>query len=113
MLKLIRAFLTAGVLEGGLVNAVDEGTPQGGPMSPLLSNIVFDELDRELEQRGLRLVRDERYAIHHDEDQARGERLQERGGAGGGAEVSGRPDESRNGGLRPRRSGGSRSECGH
>jgi RNA-directed DNA polymerase len=57
MLKLIRAFLTAGVLEGGLVMAVDEGTPQGGPLSPLLSNIVLDELDQELARRGLRFVR--------------------------------------------------------
>jgi RNA-directed DNA polymerase len=57
MLKLIRAFLTAGVLEDGLVNPVDEGTPQGGPLSPLLSNIVLDEFDRELEQRGLRFTR--------------------------------------------------------
>lgn len=57
MLKLIREFLTAGVMEGGLVNAVDEGTPQGGPLSPLLSNIVLDELDRELEVRGHRFVR--------------------------------------------------------
>jgi len=57
VLKLIRAFLTAGVMEEGLVNPVDEGTPQGGPLSPLLSNIVLDELDRELERRGLRFVR--------------------------------------------------------
>jgi RNA-directed DNA polymerase len=57
LLKLIRAFLTAGVMEGGLVSAVDEGTPQGGPLSPLLSNIVLDELDRELERRGLRFAR--------------------------------------------------------
>lgn len=57
MLKLIRAFLCAGVMEGGLVSPIDEGTPQGGPLSPLLSNIVLDELDRELEQRGHRFVR--------------------------------------------------------
>lgn len=57
MLKLIRAFLKAGVMEGGLVSPVDEGTPQGGPLSPLLSNIVLDEFDRELERRGLRFVR--------------------------------------------------------
>jgi RNA-directed DNA polymerase len=57
MLRLIRAFLTAGVLEKGLVSPVDEGTPQGGPLSPLLSNIVLDEFDRELEQRGLRFAR--------------------------------------------------------
>ncbi len=52
LLKLIRAFLNAGVLEDGLVSPTDEGTPQGGPLSPLLSNLVLDELDRELERRG-------------------------------------------------------------
>src|SRR5215813_9736019 len=57
MLKLIRAFLEAGVMENGLVSAVDEGTPQGGPLSPLLSNLVLDELDRELERRQHRFVR--------------------------------------------------------
>jgi len=57
LLKLIRAFLRAGVMEGGLVSPVDEGTPQGGPLSPLLSNIVLDELDRELGRRGLRFAR--------------------------------------------------------
>ncbi len=57
MLKLIRAFLKAGVMENGLGGPVDEGTPQGGPLSPLLSNIVLDEFDRELERRGLRFAR--------------------------------------------------------
>jgi len=57
VLKLIRAFLNAGVMENGLVSPVDEGTPQGGPLSPLLSNLVLDELDRELERRGHRFVR--------------------------------------------------------
>jgi RNA-directed DNA polymerase len=57
LLKLIRSWLTAGMMENGLVSPVDEGTPQGGPLSPLLSNIVLDELDRELEQRGLRFAR--------------------------------------------------------
>jgi RNA-directed DNA polymerase len=57
LLKLIRAFLRAGVMEGGLVSPVDEGTPQGGPLSPLLSNIMLDEFDRELERRGLRFAR--------------------------------------------------------
>jgi RNA-directed DNA polymerase len=57
MLKLIRTFLRTGVMEGGLVSPVDEGTPQGGPLSPLLSNIVLDEFDRELERRGLRFAR--------------------------------------------------------
>jgi RNA-directed DNA polymerase len=56
-LKLMRAFLKAGVMEDGLVSPVDEGTPQGGPLSPLLSNLVLDELDRELERRGHRFVR--------------------------------------------------------
>ena len=57
MLKLIRAYLRAGVLEGGLVSPVEQGTPQGGPLSPLLSNLVLDEFDRELERRGLRFAR--------------------------------------------------------
>ena len=57
VLKLLRAFLNAGVMENGLVSPVDEGTPQGGPLSPLLSNLVLDELDRELERRGHRFVR--------------------------------------------------------
>ncbi len=57
VLKLIRAFLNAGVMENGLVGPSVEGTPQGGPLSPLLSNLVLDELDREMEQRGHRFVR--------------------------------------------------------
>ena len=57
LLKLIRSFLRAGVLEDGLVSPVDEGAPQGGPLSPLLSHIVLDELDRQLERRGHRFVR--------------------------------------------------------
>ncbi len=57
VLKLIRAFLNAGVMEQGLVIPTTEGTPQGGPLSPFLSNIVLDELDRELERRGHCFVR--------------------------------------------------------
>lgn len=57
LLKLIRAFLTSGVMEHGLVQATEEGTPQGGPLSPLLSNVVLDELDRELAGRGHRFAR--------------------------------------------------------
>ncbi len=57
MLKLIRAFLNAGVMENGLVSPSEEGTPQGGPLSPLLSNLMLDDLDKELERRGLRFVR--------------------------------------------------------
>src|ERR1700751_432532 len=52
VLKLIRAFLHSGVMEDGLVSPVDEGTPQGGPLSPLLSNLVLEELDKELARRG-------------------------------------------------------------
>ncbi len=57
VLGLIRRYLRAGVLEHGLVEASEEGTPQGGPLSPLLSNILLTDLDRELEQRGHRFVR--------------------------------------------------------
>ena len=55
--KLIRAFLNAGVMANGLVGPSVEGTPQGGPLSPLLSNLVLDELDQEMERRGHRFVR--------------------------------------------------------
>jgi RNA-directed DNA polymerase len=55
--KLIRAFLNARVMEGGLVSPTEEGTPQGGPLSPLLSNLMLDVLDKELEKRGHRFVR--------------------------------------------------------
>jgi RNA-directed DNA polymerase len=55
--KLIRGFLTAGVLADGLVGPTEEGTPQGGPLSPLLSNLMLDVLDKELEKRGHRFVR--------------------------------------------------------
>jgi RNA-directed DNA polymerase len=57
VLRLIRGYLRAGVLNDGLFEESGEGTPQGGPLSPLLSNLVLDELDRELERRGHRFVR--------------------------------------------------------
>jgi RNA-directed DNA polymerase len=57
LLKLLRAFLNSGVMLDGLTEATPEGTPQGGPLSPLLSNLLLDELDRELEARGLRFAR--------------------------------------------------------
>lgn len=57
LLKLLRAFLNAGVMENGLESVSEEGMPQGGPLSPVLSNLLLDELDRELEKRGLKFVR--------------------------------------------------------
>lgn len=57
ILKLIRRYLQAGLMEGGVASPRSEGTPQGGPLSPLLSNVLLDELDRELERRGHRFVR--------------------------------------------------------
>jgi RNA-directed DNA polymerase len=57
VLKLIRRYLEAGMMSGGVVSARTEGTPQGGPLSPLLSNILLTDLDRELERRGHRFCR--------------------------------------------------------
>jgi group II intron reverse transcriptase/maturase len=57
VLRLVNDYLKAGVMVNGVVVETEEGTPQGGPLSPLLSNIVLDELDRELEKRGHRFVR--------------------------------------------------------
>src|SRR5215210_8592987 len=57
ILKLIRSYLTSGIMEGGVASPRTEGTPQGSPLSPLLSNIVLNELDKELEARGHRYVR--------------------------------------------------------
>ena len=56
-LRLIRQFLRAGVMEDGLVSPSEEGVPQGGPLSPILSNVYLDKLDKELESRGLHFVR--------------------------------------------------------
>ena len=57
VLKLIRSYLQAGVMINGVVMITDEGTPQGGPLSPLLANIILDDLDKELEKRGHKFVR--------------------------------------------------------
>jgi len=57
VLKLIRAYLNSGVMVNGVVMETEEGTPQGGPLSPLLSNIMLNDLDRELEERGHKFVR--------------------------------------------------------
>lgn len=75
VLRLIRRFLEAGVMEGGLVSQHTEGTPQGGPLSPLLSNILLDELDKELEQRGHRFVRYADDCNVYVQSQAAGERV--------------------------------------
>lgn len=56
-LKLIRRYLQAGVMDNGVVRSNGEGTPQGGPLSPILSNVILNELDKELEKRGHRFVR--------------------------------------------------------
>ena len=57
VLKLVNAYLKSGVMINGVVVETEQGTPQGGPLSPLLSNIVLTELDRKLEERGHRFVR--------------------------------------------------------
>ena len=57
VLKLIRAYLESGMMVNGIVMDTEEGTPQGGPLSPLLSNIMLNELDKELEERGHKFVR--------------------------------------------------------
>jgi group II intron reverse transcriptase/maturase len=57
LLKLIRKYLQSGIMINGVVNQRESGTPQGSPLSPLLSNIILDELDKELTKRGLRFIR--------------------------------------------------------
>ena len=75
VLGLIRRYLQAGMMEGGLVSPRTEGTPQGGPLSPLLSNILLDEWDRELERRGHRFVRYADDCNVYVRSQAAGERV--------------------------------------
>ncbi len=82
VLKLIRAYLNAGVLLDGVVVASEEGTPQGGPLSPLLANVLLDELDKELEKRGHRFVRyadDCNVYVKSERDEARLRRRRLRG----------------------------------
>ncbi|OXJ21411.1 group II intron reverse transcriptase/maturase [Burkholderia sp. HI2714] len=57
VLRLVRRYLVAGIMDGGVASERYEGTPQGGPLSPLLANVLLDEVDRELERRGHRFVR--------------------------------------------------------
>lgn len=75
LLLLIRRYLQAGMMEGGLVSPRTEGTPQGSPLSPLLSNVLLDELDKELEQRGHRFVRYADDCNVYVQSQAAGERV--------------------------------------
>jgi RNA-directed DNA polymerase len=75
MLLLIRRYLQAGMMEGGLVSPRAEGTPQGGPLSPMLSNVLLDELDRELERRGHRFVRYADDSNVYVQSKAAGERV--------------------------------------
>jgi RNA-directed DNA polymerase len=75
VLGLIRRYLQAGIMEGGLASPRMEGTPQGGPLSPLLSNILLDELDKELEQRGHDFVRYADDCNVYVRSQAAGERV--------------------------------------
>lgn len=75
VLLLIRRYLQAGIMDGGLVSPRTEGTPQGGPLSPLLSNILLDELDKELERRGHRFVRYADDCNVYVQSEAAGERV--------------------------------------
>lgn len=75
VLKLVRRYLQAGIMEGGIVSPRTEGTPQGGPLSPLLSNVLLDELDKELERRGHRFVRYADDCNVYVRSQAAGERV--------------------------------------
>jgi len=77
VLQLIGRFLRSGVMIGGLCEATEEGTPQGGPLSPLLSNIVLDELDKELERRGLQFVRYADDSVIYVKSKRAGDRVKE------------------------------------
>lgn len=77
VLKLIGRFLRSGVMIGGLCEPTEEGTPQGGPLSPLLSNIVLDELDKELERRGLHFVRFADDSVIYVKSKRAGDRVME------------------------------------
>lgn len=77
LLRLIGRYLTSGVMVGGAVRVQEEGMPQGGPLSPLLSNILLDELDKELERRGHRFCRYADDCNIYVKSQAAGERVME------------------------------------
>jgi len=77
VLKLVGRFLRSGVMIGGLCEPTEEGTPQGGPLSPMLSNIVLDELDQELERRGLHFVRYADDCVIYVKSKRAGDRVKE------------------------------------
>ena len=77
VLVVINRYLQAGMMEGGIVSPRTEGTPQGGPLSPLLSNVLLDELDKELERRGHRFVRYADDCNVYVKSKAAGERVME------------------------------------
>jgi len=77
VLRVIRRYLDAGVMVNGVVIASEEGTPQGGPLSPLLANILLDDLDRELEERGHKFVRYADDCNFYVKSQRAGERVME------------------------------------
>jgi len=77
VLKLIGRYLRSGVMIGGLCEPTEEGTPQGGPLSPMLSNIVLDELDKELERRGLHFVRYADDCVIYVKSKRAGDRVKE------------------------------------
>jgi RNA-directed DNA polymerase len=77
LLRLLRKYLESGVMVGGVIQEREEGTPQGGPLSPLLSNILLDDLDKELERRGHRFCRDADDCNIYVRSKAAGERVME------------------------------------
>jgi RNA-directed DNA polymerase len=77
LLRLIGRYLTSGVMIGGVIRVQEEGTPQGGPLSPLLSNILLDDLDMELERRGHRFCRYADDCNIYVKSMAAGERVME------------------------------------
>jgi RNA-directed DNA polymerase len=77
LLRLLRRYLESGVMVGGVIQEHEEGTPQGGPLSPLLSNILLDELDKELERRGHRFCRYADDCNIYVKSKAAGERVME------------------------------------
>lgn len=77
LLRLVRRYLEAGIMTGGVVSVREEGTPQGGPLSPLLSNILLDDLDKELERRGHRFCRYADDCNIYVRSKAAGERVME------------------------------------